>query len=192
MAGTLMKCGCVAQGVLTSSKGQKFDPPIPACITHECYEAADKVPTLVGRMAQCSYKPRGHALKPSSFDLPFFKYLGEGSPESVNKCKCGYNRIAHYPRWRADVRVIRRWFKIERDDSITSREFHALDEAVAKITAEREADFFRTQTHNKDTEVFSAEVIRIAPVKSTMKCKQFDPTGAAEFDEYYCGCHGWN
>ncbi len=92
----MMKCGCAAQGVLTAKAGVKFDPPIPACLIHDCYEVADSAPDLSGRMAQCSYLPSGHAIKPSDPEaLAFFEYRGPGSKWATDICKCGYAKVAH-------------------------------------------------------------------------------------------------
>lgn len=88
---TYMKCGCVAQGVLTSKGGVALDKPIPACVVHDCTEIADK-PDLSGRMAKCCDKSQ---VRPSSFDLAFFEYQGPGSRESTEMCKCGYHLVAH-------------------------------------------------------------------------------------------------
>jgi hypothetical protein len=91
----LMKCGCVSQGVVKSIKGVPIDPPKPACVVHDCYEPADSKPDLTGRTAECAYLPRGHADKPSSFDLAFFEYRGPGCLDAERLCKCGYARSAH-------------------------------------------------------------------------------------------------
>lgn len=91
MPGQLMKCGCVSQGVMTAIKGVMLDKPIPACVVHDCSEPADAKPDLTGRTATCS----GHAPKPSSFDLAFFEFLGAGSRNATEICKCGYTKIAH-------------------------------------------------------------------------------------------------
>jgi hypothetical protein len=175
----------------SASGGKTFDPPIPACITHDCIKIATSVPDLSERIAQCSYLPKEHAPRPSSCDLPFFKFKGDGSPSAKETCKCGRFQIVHYPRWRADIEIERRWYKHERYKQKISREFHAPPD-LAQRKAEVEADFFRSQTYHKDTEVFRADVVRLTEIRSPTKCKQFTPHGAYEFDEYYCGCHGWN
>lgn len=187
----LMKCGCVSQGVLTAIGGKELDKPIPSCVVHDCYEPADARPDLAGRMAQCAYRPHGHAPRPSSFDLAFFEYLGAGSREATELCKCGYARVAHFPRWQATIHVVRRWYKIERHEDNITKEGHAADESSAKVWAEREADFFRSQTSG-EAKVFSADVTGVRQIKSPMKCTTFTPKGAQEFDRYYCGCHGWD
>ena len=124
----LMKCGCVAQGMLTHSGGKKLDPPIPVCVIHDCTEVADTVPDLTGRMSRCLYgeKKGGNypSIAPSSFDLPFFKYKGPDSECARETCICGYKRVAHG--------------------------------------------------------------------KPHIKCKEFVAHGPYEYDEHYCGCHGWN
>jgi len=43
----------------------------------------------VARCAYCSYE------SPSSQELPFFEFLGEGSDEATKLCICGYHSIAH-------------------------------------------------------------------------------------------------
>lgn len=187
----LMKCGCVAQGTCSQSGGKKFDPPVPSCVVHSCIEIAENAPDLSGRLARCAYRPHGHADRPSSFDLPFFVFRGDASPEATDKCKCGMAWIAHQPRWRAAIKVARRWYKIERDESVTNREFHC-PPALAKQKAEAEADFFRQQTRSEDTKVFSAEVVKLEEIKNPIKCAGFTAHGPHEFDEFYCGCHGWD
>lgn len=184
----LMKCGCVSQGHRVLEEAR-----IPACLVHDCIEVADETPDLAGRTAQCTYLPHGHAPKPSSLDLAFFVYRGPGSPEATDKCKCGYSRTAHYPRWRAEINVVRRWFDHDRYEEMTARDFHAPSEPpeLRAEIAERKADFFRTQTRDEKTRVFSATVESIKKVRSTLKCREFEPHGPHEFDQYYCGCHGW-
>ena len=99
----MMKCGCVAQGVLTARNGVPLDPPIPSCLIHDCTEVADAKPDLTGRMAKCAYRhsqpsPRqrpGPSPVPSSFDLAFFEYCGPGSREATELCVCGYAQVAH-------------------------------------------------------------------------------------------------
>jgi hypothetical protein len=80
-----MKCGCSPQGVISGTNK-------PVCIVHDCTEVATP-PDLTGRMAYCAYGK--HAQVPSSTDLPFFEYLGPGSPESLEHCTCGYYQSAH-------------------------------------------------------------------------------------------------
>ena len=90
----MMKCGCAAQGVKSSSGALKFDPPIPACVIHDCIEVADAPPDLAGRMANCAYGD--HAVKPSDPErLAFFEYRGPGSRWATEICKCGYAKVAH-------------------------------------------------------------------------------------------------
>ncbi len=93
MGTQLMKCGCVAQGVLSSRAGVKVDPPIPACVIHDCYEPAEAAPDLTGRTARCTYnsckkylakyrdthygklnEADGRSYAPSDLKLPFFKH----------------------------------------------------------------------------------------------------------------------
>jgi predicted DNA-binding WGR domain protein len=123
--------------------------------------------------------------------LPFFKYLGPGSRESVTMCKCGYAAVAHLPYWTAHIEVERNWYKCGRITQAMTKSFHAsADNKEAQ--ADREADFFRAQTHREESRVFRATVLDIVPAKSSMKCCTFTPIGPAEFDGFYCGCHGWD
>ena len=47
---------------------------------------------LSGRQARC----HGELVKPSSRDLPFFEFMGEGSRDATLSCKhCGYYKEAH-------------------------------------------------------------------------------------------------
>jgi hypothetical protein len=47
---------------------------------------------LQGRQARCAYCK---TLTPSNIQLPFFEFLGEGSKEATQICKCGYYHGAH-------------------------------------------------------------------------------------------------
>jgi len=188
----LMKCGCVAQGIGRKA-GETEAQMRPCCVIHDCFEPAESVPDLNGRFAQCSYLPHGHAKKPSSFNLAFFEFRGEGSREATDICKCGYAKVAHLPRWRATIHLVRRWYKIERHEEDVAKDFNC-EEADAKAVAEHHADFYRKQTgkHHSQVEVFSAEVTSIVPTRPTIKCSAFTPKGPQEFDNFYCGCMGWD
>lgn len=148
----MMKCGCAAQGLRHMPDGSK----VPCCITHGCIEPAEQI-NLEGRHARCAYYGSSTGRhnecnygqdhsdictceQPSSTELPFFEFLGEGSPESQNKCKCGYDWIAHQPRWVAEIEVDQKWYKNPRAKSINRKEFHAPD-GQQREYAEREASF---------------------------------------------------
>ena len=106
----MMKCGCAAQGTCSkSSDGTVYDPPIPCCITHSCLDVADAV-SLEGRTARCTHygqAPRNNECdqcrktgvcrceRPSSPDLAFFVFQGEGSPFATEICKCKMHKVAH-------------------------------------------------------------------------------------------------
>lgn len=89
----LMKCGCVAQGHMTIIGGKPIDPPIPVCVVHDCTDIVKDMPDLTGRVARCSC---GNT-KPSSYDLAFFEYRGEGSKSAEQTCVCGYDKAPHDP-----------------------------------------------------------------------------------------------
>ena len=78
----MMKCGCAAMATCSSRAGVDYDPPIPACIIHECYEVVE-APDLSGRTAKCSYYGR---LKPRH------RYANDecnyGCQGNIS-CKCG-------------------------------------------------------------------------------------------------------
>jgi hypothetical protein len=93
MSKPMMKCGCVASSICTRRNGEVLAEPIPACVVHECYGVAETAPDLTGRTAQCAYG--GHAPKPSSPDLAFFEFRGEGSRDATEICRCGFHRRAH-------------------------------------------------------------------------------------------------
>ena len=98
----IMKCGCASQGVCKAHGGKKLDPPIPACVVHDCFEIAEVQPSLEGRIALCSYHgckgnsrrstnygeygEDGRSWAKSSADLPFFEYRG---PWHIDSFYCG-------------------------------------------------------------------------------------------------------
>lgn len=193
MDNPMMKCGCVASAVRTATNGVQHDP-IPSCLVHDCVDVAESAPDLAGRYADCSYSPRGHAKVASSMKLAFFKYRGPGSPAATEYCKCGYHIIPHWPTWEATIKVVRRWYKHERYEDIITKSRGCPDEETAKRWANKEADFFRTQTggkHHKETEVYSADIVSLTK-KAPMKNHPFIARGPHETDEYYCGCMGWD
>jgi hypothetical protein len=109
MKNKIMKCGCAPQGYVTHHGGLKLDPPLEACLIHDCYESMEDVPDLKGRTAKCAYfgktKPRrryandecnygcgGNPVcncgnQPSDFGLAFFKYKSESSQDEFY-CGC--------------------------------------------------------------------------------------------------------
>lgn len=113
----MMTCGCAAQAMCKARAGVMLDPPIPACLTHECYDIDPNQPSLEGRKArcvyyggktskrgsygggnECNYGQREYARctceQPSDPKLPFFTYCGAGT-ETSRKCKCGFFESAH-------------------------------------------------------------------------------------------------
>jgi len=183
---------------------------VPCCITHSCTEIGEQ-PNLTGRKARCNYYGKSvgrnnecnygqdHSTictceQPSSSELPFFEFLGEGSPDSSERCKCGYMWIAHQPRWSAEIEVDQKWFKCPRDKHVVKKEFHA-PEGLQRELAEQEASFWRDRIGNKlekDTPVFGVEVKSVKQIPNPLKCKCFTPIGARPFDKFYCGCHSWD
>lgn len=100
METVIMKCGCAAQGKVSRVVDGVRQPEIPGCVIHDCYEPAAVEPDLTGRVARCTYGCGSES--PSSKNLAFFEYLGEGSREAQTKCKnCGYAEVAHTAEKRA-------------------------------------------------------------------------------------------
>ena len=79
----LMKCGCVAQGYLTSQDGIKLETSLPGCLIHDCYEPADEIPDLTGRTARCTYFGRSKPNRRYANDECNYGCKGN------NTCKCG-------------------------------------------------------------------------------------------------------
>jgi len=172
----------------------------------------DAAPDLSTRRARCAYYGKQpyknecnyggkhgelcRCEQPSNGPLPFFKYLGPGSPKSREMCRCGYYAIAHLPLWQATLNVDREWYKVGRKIHASSHKEHAVDVREAAQKMERRADDFRAMTRDtylgKDCHVYGVEVVDLHQVPNPLKCKTFTPVGPAEFDEFYCGCHGWD
>ncbi len=119
MSQPMMACGCAAVVTCSARGGVTYDPPIPACFTHDCIEVAAVAPDLTGRRARCTYFGEGGFRSyecnysretgctrqkcacemPSSDALPFFVYYGPGSHEALDRCKhCRYFESAHVGR----------------------------------------------------------------------------------------------
>ncbi len=88
----ILKCGCAANTKIKSMGGVTYSPMIDGCGVHRCIEPAEAAPDLTSRTSLCAYC-REEA--PSSKDLPFFEFRGEGSSEATDICQCRYHRIAH-------------------------------------------------------------------------------------------------
>lgn len=102
MSAPMMKCGHVAVGTCTKKASVVFDPPIPVCITCDCYEVDDAPPSTAGRRARCAYygsraRGRGEVCKAerdSSPELAFFEYRGPDTkhykgPAAFDEFYCG-------------------------------------------------------------------------------------------------------
>jgi hypothetical protein len=124
--------------------------------------------SLAGRIAKCAYfSGCGHSL-PSSTDLPFFEYRGEGSQYAKEHCKnCPYTWIAHqyggyyYPGL-------------------------CKNSDQGQLFYDKEIEAFRCQTCGS---TYSPESLRAS--KGGKVCENFEPLGDSP-DQYYCGCHGWD
>jgi hypothetical protein len=86
MPNVLMACGCRANAVLPGTSS-------PACAIHDCFTVLSDRPNLFGRIAKCTYYPRGGKYgkcqepQPSDLTLPFFEYRPNGE-EDRYYCGC--------------------------------------------------------------------------------------------------------
>ena len=188
----MMECGHRANAIGTPA-GES--DPRPSCVICSCLKTAENPPNLVGRMARCDYVNCGSE-RPSTDDLAFFEYKGEGSEQSRLMCaNCAFRIDAHWPRWKATISLDRNWYKKGRIVDTTSREYYAPDRAEAEGRfAQRELTFFTSQTHDPNSRVYGGEIVSVEKVPTTIKgvCKKFVPHGAYDFDKFYCGCRGWD
>lgn len=135
------------------------------------------MPDLTGRQAKCAY---GDNIQPSSPDLAFFEYLGEGSREALNICKeCRYDKGAHryfpyyYPGRCPDCN----------EDTLSY--IGQTMGSPNKIWMCGECGVL-----SSDEEVRGHR--RPTPMNLRVKQHDFEPRGSNEYDRYYCGCHGWD
>lgn len=142
MTEVMMGCGHAANAVQVID-GERY-PVCAICVGLDPMAQVEiKPPDLTGRFAKCAYNNPNNpdAVKthmnepiPSSMNLAFFEFKGEGSLAAVRKCKnCWFMDVGH---------EITDWHK-EHDSTC-------------------------------------------------QHCDHFEPHGAYEFDEYYCGCRGWD
>lgn len=84
----IMKCGHAANATY------KGKPCCVICfgITPGADEISETSPSLENRKAKCAHCQN---MKPSSEELPFFEFKGEGSHHAVEMCTCGYSKTAH-------------------------------------------------------------------------------------------------
>lgn len=194
----MLKCGCAAH-----ARKKVGDDWVPSCVVHDCIEQV-AAPILNGRLAKCGC---GNT-RPSSLELAFFEFQGEGSPEATEKCKCGARDRLHLPHWEAKIKVVRRWFKIERSESVHTESIHAADEDEARLWAEAHvrrwwkignSKMFNSETLQYEEGLTKVNEVTLLSLKRTPTpkyhvkvCGNFVPAGAAKYDRYYCGCRGWD
>lgn len=207
--GPLMKCGHSAQGV-----DRDGNPVCVICagLDKRAYEIAE-IPDLSGRRARCHYygKPikkgmynAAHCLfggckdgicnceEDSDPSLPFFVYKGLNSRHANEHCKhCWYTIKAHWPVWKIKIEVVRRWYKIPETTNINEYDEHCVDKDYALAVAEGRMQFFLGH-QKEDTKVFSAKIVSIDGPFPSGRDHEFESHGPFEYDEFYCGCHGWD
>lgn len=208
MSGVMMACGCSSQGQ-HSNAHDAFPGPHDSCLIHSCCVVAVSAPDLSQRRARCTYygkktgttrqgiagnecnygqqrEPTCTCEQPSSPKLPFFKYLGPESRTAVLQCVCGYYLEPHWPRYEARISVARE----EASPFITTHEVFARTEDDAQDRAQAYAENYGKQR----PEVLGATVLSVKRVgaRAQVACGNFRPVGARPFDEFYCGCAGWD
>lgn len=89
MTTTMLACGHAANAVDTATG----EPSCAMCAGLD--DGASEpvaMPDLTGRSARCTCG----RTEPSSLDLAFFEFRGEGSPRGIDTCKhCAYALVAH-------------------------------------------------------------------------------------------------
>lgn len=88
---TMLSCGHAANA--TDGNGQ---PSCAICAGILPVEIVS-TPDLTGRIARCAYGCG--AQQPSSMDLAFFEFRGDGSRDAIGVCKCGWGLMAHTPEY---------------------------------------------------------------------------------------------
>ena len=87
------KKAMMACGHATNARNSKGEPACAICVGIDpgAEVVVEEPINAVGRFAKCSCGVK----KPSSTDLAFFEFLGEGSREAREMCECGYSIVAH-------------------------------------------------------------------------------------------------
>ena len=87
MSEVFLSCGCKA-----NAKRKVGEDWIASCAIHDCIDVVD-IPSLSGRFARCCIES---SIRPSTDNLAFFEYRGEGSRAATDTCKnCSYAKVAH-------------------------------------------------------------------------------------------------
>ncbi len=205
----MMACGHRANSMGTPAGETESRP---ACVICSCFIIASSPPDLTGRRARCHHygQPthrsechwRGdrdgvcYCEQPSDAPLPFFEYLGPSSFTAAAKCVCGLYERPHWPPWELVVLVDRNWFKCGRIDFKRTATLYARTQEEANDAAEaKRVEFLNwngLDGGTEDTKIFGARIRLLRRIRRTVKCPEFQPLGAAEFDSFYCGCHSWD
>lgn len=207
MNSPMMTCGHTAN----ATHHRKDGVDEPACVICSCYEVAHAPPVLEGRMARCAYfgKRTGRnnesnygsgstctAERSSSPDLPFFEYLGPGSPAATLRCVCGLAEKPHRQPWSVVVQVDRNWFRRGRIDFKREATIYADTQEDAESEAEAVrvcfANWDGPDGGKEETRIFGARVESLRRISRWIECPRFVVAGPATYDKFYCGCHGWD
>jgi hypothetical protein len=157
-----MEAVILACGHAPNSTSYRNGEPIPACAICACTIPADIAPDLTVRTARCACG----AERPSSYQLAFFEYCGEGSFTALSHCRnCGYHEVAHH---------------------VTDCSF--CDGSGTRIVGRYDDDIVVYEQGVPCQRCRGKGVIR--PTKHV--CPEFTPRGALDHDRFYCGCHGWD
>ncbi len=190
----MMACGHAANA---TSRGE------PCCVICHGDPKSQQIvnePNLVDRLAKCSY---GDTIVKSSVNLAFFKYKGPDSNPSKNMCKhCDYALKAHWSQWKYKLAMKRDWFAHKNMQDNETRTEHMPDKDAMIQYLEAKMIYMKKDSdrpwmfgEHKGQVVTKIHEIAIEYVKGPLpsgRGHDFEPHGSFEYDEYYCGCHGWD
>ena len=195
MKTVLMKCGHAAMAIDQNGN--------PCCVI--CHGdprstmIEDNAPDLTGRLAKCGC---GNT-RESSIDLPFFEYKGPDSFAAHNTCKlCPYHLRAHWPKWEYKLVLIRDWFKNKniKEDEVRTEHMPNRESMEHYVKSRMEnwvEDSKRPWMFGEDKDKVVTEIheIKIDYIKGPLpsgRGHDFVPHGPYKYDEFYCGCRGWD
>lgn len=213
----MMACGCKANSIGSQAGSDKKGP---ACVIHNCFTVAEEQPDLTGRKARCAFygkqtrrseclykgdvKENGVMIcrceRDSALDLPFFKYMGPGSPSAALDCKhCHYHWIAHQPRFEYVLKFTRDWYKHKKIEQERTNHKHMpdretfdqwLEKDITRMIEASKRPMFPSKEPSK-TVIYKIDIVSVTELPSG-RDHEFEPHGPYEFDEFYCGCHSWD
>jgi len=189
-----MKCGHSAHAIDKEGK-----PCCVICRGDPRSEIVDTPPDLTNRLAKCGC---GNT-RESSLGLAFFQYKGQGSYASQNTCKlCSYHLNAHFPKWEYQILMVRDWFKHKKMQDEEKRTEHMPNRQSIEIYVEARIEYllnqkplqFSSGEHKGEdaTKIHEARLDYIKGPLPSARGHDFIPYGPYKYDDFYCGCRGWD